>query len=477
MRTDWSVLLVLAALLPNCRATELSADATAAPGAVHWAGKDPAPVAETAPSRPRRLTVEQAVAEALARNRTVLQAREVAGISQTLTREARSALIPQIRGSGSYSRRDRPPRVVAEELGTTFTTGPRAVLGFDVVADFPIFGFGRHYHNYRAAVLAQRRSEADTEAAEADIAAAVTAAAFDILEARRSLEVARTTEAALDRQVKDARARLEAERVTREAVLEAEVERDQALRRREKIESSIPILRLVLNGLLGRPAESEIEVVDAPVTRAPVWDPKDLVEEALVRRPELRAAKLDLAAAERDLKATIAREFPELRGSVTYSASDNDFQSPKDVVLLGITLDIPLFTAGGRSARIRRARHDVERAALRLADLETFVRTEIAQAYRGVVESYKDIAVADRSRKKSEESLRIQRAKFNADRATSRDVLESTALLSDSSFGYVAALYNYNVALRELHRVRGADPRTSPLPPEGDAAVGNAKEE
>ena len=41
--------------------------------------------------------------------------------------------------------------------------------------------------------------------------------------------------------------------------------------------------------------------------------------------------------------------------------------------------------------------------------------------------------------------------------------LASTALLTGSRFAELTATYNYNVALRELHRVRGADPRLMPF--------------
>ena len=85
-------------------------------------------------------------------------------------------------------------------------------------------------------------------------------------------------------------------------------------------------------------------------------------------------------------------------------------------------------------------------------------------AHRQVVETYKDIDVATQSVAKAKESLDVQRLKFKAGRVTSREVLDSTSLLTRSRFDRVRALYSYNVALQSLHRVRGGDPR---LPPDG----------
>jgi outer membrane protein TolC len=96
-------------------------------------------------------------------------------------------------------------------------------------------------------------------------------------------------------------------------------------------------------------------------------------------------------------------------------------------------------------------------------DLEASVRTEVAAAYREAVEAYRDIAVARSAAGRQEESVRIQREKFQNGRATSREVLDSVALLRNARFELVNATYSYNVALRELVRARGADPREDPF--------------
>ncbi len=410
-----------------------------------------------------QLTVEQAVAEALTYNRSVQSARLAAAIGVENEKEARAALLPSLRLGASYNRVDEPPSVNSPDLGGSFTAGPREVFGMSLDLGFPIYGFGRYLNGYRAARLTRRSAEVTALAAESDMGAAVTAAAFDLLEGKRAIGVARANEASLDQQVKDAEALLAVGRVTRSAKLEAEVLRDQARREREKLESAIPILRKRLNTLMGRPVDTATQVVDAPVTAAPPWQLEALETEAMDLRPELRAARLDVEAAKRSAQAAVGRELPELRGNVNFATDNSPFGSPSDQTTLRLTLDVPLFTGGARYARIRRARRQTDLAKLALRDLEANVRTEVAIVFRNVTESYRDIAVARLNIERAEESLRIQREKFRNGRATSREVLESTALLTDSNFAYVRALYTYNVALRDLHRARGADPRANPM--------------
>ncbi len=416
-----------------------------------------------APESKTRFRIRELVVEALAHNRTVAQARVNALVSGTFEREARAALIPTVGARGTYTRVDEPPSVNAPELGTSFTTGPKRRWDFGLTADFPIFGFGRHFHAYKAAAWARRSSEADRAASEADVATAVTAAGFDLLEGYRAIDAAAANEKALQRQVRDSDALLSAGRVTKAALLDAQVAHDSAIRDRERLEAAVPILRMRLNVLLGRPADAAIEVADEPIRRAPVWKTKALVNAALAKRPELHAARLAVSASERSQRAARARELPELRGQLGWDATDSRFANPKERVTLLLSVDIPIFTAGARPARLRRAEHESDLARIRLRELEAQMYTEVADALRRVQQNYKDIAVAKRSIERSEESQRIQSEKFSQGRATSREVLDATATLRAARFAHIRALYDYNVALYELHRARGGDPRGHPF--------------
>ncbi|MFI5402004.1 MAG: TolC family protein [Planctomycetota bacterium] len=440
-----------------------------------WTAQDPAPAVpagvddsvETVEGEagagplPQEITIAAAVTEALAHNRAVQQARLNVAIGIDDTQEARSALIPNVRALGTYSAVDQPRQILTG--GTPITTAPDDVWAFAATLDFPIFAFGRHLNTWRAAQLAQHGAESTQRAIEADTAAAVSAAAFDVLETIHAIEAAKSNEEALAQQVKDAQAQLDAGSVTKVAVLEASVEHDAAKRGREKLESLVPIRKMTLNKLLGRPASGAIEVKDEPDTRAPIWQLDPLVEEALDTRPEIRAARLQVASAERTLEATVGGELGEVRGNVVWDTDDNPFRAPSDQLNLLVTFDVPVFTGGARMARIRRARHALESLEIVVRDLEANVRTEVAASYREAVESYRDIAVARSAVVRQEESVRIQQEKFRNGRATSREVLDSVALLRNARFEAINATYSYSVALRELVRARGADPRLDPF--------------
>jgi outer membrane protein len=498
--------LTLALLMSGCASTVDAESETAPPGPVLEAGHSDIPVTrdereqlgETAKAwqgqeisgveededrpaadvrarpRPTVLTVEEVVVEALQANRSVLQARLDSMIGLTSQNESFSRLLPQIFWRGSFTAQDKAQGFIIPGTGA-FASSPEEVLQQNFTMEFPIYGFGRWANDYRASRLRAQQMDAVREATESDIAAAVTAAAFDLLTVQRGIAVAFDQERAFERQMRDSQALLDAGRATKDAVLDATVEFEAARRDREKLQSLVPVSRMFLNQLLGRPPHDPIEIVDAPSTAAPTWRAEEIEARALAQRAEIRAARLAVAAADKDVKAAVARELPELRGAVNWFDTDNPFIIDQ-IWSFQLNLDVPIFTGGARFARMRRARYNAEKTRVQLRDLEDQIRTEVAQTYREVVEQYRDLAVAARSIERAEESLRIQSEKFNQGRATSREVLLATAQQSQTKIAYVRALYAYNIALRDLHRVSGADPRIAPRPPSAEEGGGPTPE-
>jgi outer membrane protein len=453
MRTDRSVLIAAASLLAACSSGALLNGAEPPPSTYLKPGMA---TGLHAPERADRITVAEAVHESLLQNRAVITSRVNAAIAATNRREALGFMIPNVRLTGEYRWQNEAPSF-GSGGSSTIVTGVTEQWQGEIAASAPIFAFGRYLNSFRAAKLAEGAAVARQQVTEADIAATVTAAAFDLLETIQQIDVARANEEALQRQVADS-----------EALLESQVQFDTARRERERLESLVPIRRIVLNVLLARPVDTPTEVVDQRITDAPTWTLEQAEREALGARPELRAADLELASLQKGYKAAVAAELPEFRGILGYSKTDNPFVSPDNPVTFRFTFDVPVFQGGSGLARIERSRYEVDLARIRRRDLEAQVRREVAEALRQVEETYKDIAVAERSVERQEEALRIRREEQANGRATTREVLDTITTLNRAKFFYVNAIYQYNIALRELHRARGGDPRAEPSasPPE-----------
>ncbi|NIA12529.1 MAG: TolC family protein [Nitrospiraceae bacterium] len=130
----------------------------------------------------------------------------------------------------------------------------------------------------------------------------------------------------------------------------------------------------------------------------------------------------------------------------------DDFE---DVGRVGITVDIPLFEGGALRAGVRKERTRLHAAQQRLRKLELQIRLEVDTASLNVDSSRERVAVTRKSILEAEESLRIEREKYDFGKGTIVDVLDAQAALLNTQTSYYRTLRDYNTALVELRLAMG----------------------
>ncbi len=152
--------------------------------------------------------------------------------------------------------------------------------------------------------------------------------------------------------------------------------------RRTEAEGAERTTRLALSQLLGAVDTSLVPVGDLGI--APhTFDGESLVQEALASRPEVRAAQLLEATAERQRDLASAARWPELDVQVgwlhSFASLATLFNQPEyDALILGATIEIPIRLAWDGDLRAADASIDRAQAALRSAELA--VSLEVREA-------------------------------------------------------------------------------------------------
>jgi outer membrane protein, heavy metal efflux system len=178
------------------------------------------------------------------------------------------------------------------------------------------------------------------------------------------------------------------ERLRRGAGTELEVnvaaaDAGRAARERLDAERHHAAAKVELAAAIGAPARADLEPVGTLPTFPDVEEPPDvLVARALARRPDLRAARAQRMAAEADVGLEDSLRVPDLTFSFTYGREE-DVDLTREVLLVGLSVPLPLFNRnqGGRAsarAELTKARI-AERATGR--EVERQVRAARA-AYR-----------------------------------------------------------------------------------------------
>ncbi len=127
----------------------------------------------------------------------------------------------------------------------------------------------------------------------------------------------------------------------------------------------------------------------------------------------------------------------------------------EDAGRVGITVDIPLFEGGRLRARVARERAKLHAAQQRLRKLELQIRLAVKTATLNLESARERVAVTRKSIAEAEESLRIEREKYDFGKGAIVDVLDAQAALLNTQTTYYRALADTNVAQAELALAMG----------------------
>jgi outer membrane protein TolC len=130
----------------------------------------------------------------------------------------------------------------------------------------------------------------------------------------------------------------------------------------------------------------------------------------------------------------------------------DDFE---DVARVGVTLDIPIFEGGRIRAQISKERAQLHAAQQRLRQLELQISLEVETAMLNLESARERVVVTQRSITEAEESLRIEREKYDYGKGAIVDVLDAQAALLNVRTTHYRALADMNVARAQLALATG----------------------
>ncbi|MCX5770911.1 MAG: TolC family protein [Candidatus Hydrogenedentes bacterium] len=208
----------------------------------------------------------------------------------------------------------------------------------------------------------------------------------------------------------------------------------------------------------------EFDPADPPAVEQVAIDGDASDKLALLCRPELAQARLELANRELDVVRTQNGLLPRLDafasygrqslgeslGSSTYYLDNNDY----DNFAVGVSLEVPLLNRAER-ARYRRARFIEAQAEASVGNLEQLLEAEVRAAVVEVGRQWERVTSTRAAVVAREEQLRIQQDRFSVGMSTDLDVLLVQRDLIQAQVGEVTARVQYIQALTNLYKAEG----------------------
>jgi outer membrane protein len=432
--------------------------------------------AQTAPERfdleaalrdgTRALTAEEAARLAIEHSPRI----DIATLGVTAARASLSAatlaLVPRLDMGARYSHVDGFPNgQIITPVGALTIPIPRDQVAFTARITVPISDI--FFSALPAMDAAEERIEAEelrVDAAEADVQLAAIESFFRYVEARGVLAVATNgheqATVARDQIVRYAQAGIltPADRASAEARV---AQADEAIARAE---AAVLVTGAQLSILMGTPGSEQYRV-DGAIGATPPSVPGELVgleQEALERRPEIRALRESLLALGHVRDATIAAGYPHIGiyGYAEESSPNPRVFPPREEFFplweLGASLTwspndlaVALYRGDEQAAQIERATHELELA-------EDGVRLEVRQSFEELRASRRSLDAASASAAAAEEAYLARVAQLNAGEAIVTDLLAADARATEARLADLRARIAANLAGARLHRATGS---------------------
>lgn len=403
----------------------------------------------------RLLTLDEAVAIALETQPQIQARLSDYAAARYRVDQALAPLLPQLTGSVTATK-SQSSTLTTSSTGVTTTSNFRREMSDTLLAQVALsqllFDFGKNMAARDAARKLAEVALEDLELQRQLIALAVKEAYTNILFAQRLIRVQQQAVERAELNLKSAKGFFEVGTRPRSDVARAEVDvanaRVDLIRARNAERSA----RVALNTSMGIDVDAPTQPQDNLVYEPVTLDRGEIRADALRQRPEYRQAKLRVDAAEASERQAFRNFFPDLTGSGTYGGTRADLA---EVWTLTLSLSWSLYDGGGRIARYREAKANLEGSQARVKATELDIARDLEQSQIAVEEAQERIQAAQSAVASAQENFRLAQGRFDAGVGTILELTDAQLALTQTQNTEVQALADYRIALYRLDRARG----------------------
>jgi outer membrane protein TolC len=409
------------------------------------------------------LTVEQAVDRALHSNPRLLAAEARVRGGEQAAKSVGAHMLPAVALSEEFQHWDSEFDVAFTAPGLAFPplkARDQDTNTFVAAAQQPLLGLLHLSHEY----LAQKRAaEAGAEgyrAGRAQLREAVQTGYLRLFEARALGEVARAAVAELEEQVQVAQAKLKAGVLTNADVLRVQVAQANAKQQEIGAHTQERVARAALLGALAlKPDDAEVEFAEPTrlleVSRGPRPSYDEASRRALAHRPEMGQVRLSLESARLASRARFFQLLPEVNAEGAYLRVDGQVFQPKNSGFFGIKAEWPIWTWGATYFAQRAASAQAEGARYDFESQERQVGVEVESDLAQADAAASAVEVAEQAIASAQEAYRVTQALVKAGSATTTDLLDAQAALTQARSNLARAQYEQAIARVQLSRATG----------------------
>jgi outer membrane protein len=313
-----------------------------------------------------------------------------------------------------------------------------------------VWDFGRTPGRYGQAVTQVEIAKLQYERARQTVAYNVTAAYFQVLQARALRIIAAEAVRRAESVLRDSRNFLKRGTGIRNDVYRADVLLADMRLNEVKARTAEGIAVAALNQAIGINVTSPTQVLDR--TAEPAFDLglANCLQLAVDNRDEfgvvlgaIRSARLGSGVAEADFLPKVLVGGVGVHENGPGLTESNFFAG-------GLTIELSLFEGGRRLGKLHTAEADVQATIAQGKDVCDRIAYEVASAFLLIDDARQRIALSRTAVRGATENLRVVRSLFEKGDATPTDVVDAELAITRAQQDAATALYDYQTALARL---------------------------
>lgn len=406
------------------------------------------------------LTLSRAIDIALANNPEIAAVRWDAAAAENRRQVVQAGAWPTLSAEAGYGRFLDAQRLIPARYNGEPGVFDRDIYRGDLVLRFPLFTGGRITNEIEASELLAQSEQKRLARTREELVFNIAATFYAMLsqhEVIRSLEFSITAMDEHRRQIADL---LAAQKTARVDLLRTEVRIADLRQNLVREQNTLAVQKRLLVNLMGVDADADKIAIDGTLVTEPEPElsPDNLTMTALKRRGDYLAGRARLEAQARRVDAARAGTWPVvnlmgsygMKGAPSPEDEGMDTHSEEDVGTVGIALTVPLFEGGRTAAQVRQERAALAAAQERLRKLELQIRREVETSALNVRSAGARIEATRTAIAQAQESLRIERMKYDLGSGSMTDVLDAQSALLQSETNLARAAADYRIALASL---------------------------
>jgi outer membrane protein len=284
----------------------------------------------------------------------------------------------------------------------------------------------------------------------------VAAAYYNVLMARKNLEIADANLERLTKYREAAEKRLRIGEVTRTALLRAEGELSGAKSDRLQAQNGLELAMAVLASNVG--IAGDFSLREFPPAEAEVPSLGAFQEQAFAARADLKSLETQKQIAVDQTKYAEGAFWPTVSLSGVYSASDQHPASAslnRESIYGGVALNFPFFEGGLRKAEVAEAKARERQAALYYEEMKKGIEIEVRTGYLDMVTQQGILVFLNDQLLFARDNYRAVARQFELGLSNSLDVMDANTLLVSAERKVASTEYGYRLALLRIKKATG----------------------